>query len=466
MKKLFKKKSGKISFLKIFGWLVLFTLIIVGGFAIKVYQDIQAVRQSITVETVEVENLREDEVSIEEGEPLNILLIGTDDDELARNVRDGYVGRSDTLMMITLNPQNRTTKFLSIPRDALAMVEGSPDKINHAYAYGGAELTIETVQDFLGVPIDYYAVVNMSGLMSLIDAVGGIEVTSPLTFEYRGTGFVKGETREVNGVKAMNFARMRYDDPEGEIGRQNRQKIVVKAVIDKLLSFDTITTYPEVLKVVSQNVRTNFDIATALNIYQNYLPALENISAIQFSGMEETYINEVFYFHIPISSRLQIGNEIRQQLSLSPLVASDLFDPLDSDQEIPTTKVAIIFNQYPTGVSQEETDRILAIQQEAQQLREYNETEPEVVPDYLETYRPPVSQPTYPPESYNPPESSYNPPETSQPPVEQPSEPELPPVSEPEPPVSEPEPPVSEPEPPASSVPVEESLPMIEESVQ
>lgn len=473
MGKLIRKKNGKFSFGKMIAWLLLVLLIIGGAFGFKVYQDIQAVRQSVVVNDVEVENLRgDDRLEIADGEPLNILLIGTDDDTLERDTSDGYVSRSDTLMMVTLNPANHTTKILSIPRDTLTTIgdDPSPDKINHAFAYGGAELTIDTVQNYLQVPIDYYAVVNMTGLTDLIDAIGGIEVTSPLTFEYRGTGFKKGETREVNGVKAMNFARMRYDDPEGEVGRQNRQKIVVKAVVDKLLSFDAITYYPQLLRVISENVRTNFDVTTALNIYQKYLPALDNISAIQFSEREETYINEVFYFHIPLNARLQVSNEIRQQLSMPALALSDLEDPLDSDIEVATTKVSIIFNQYPTGLTEDQTEEIFAMQEEAQSLRNTTNVDPEYVPpvnnnnNQESIYYPPVSS-TPPVESVQPEEpiDPVEPPVSSQPPVSEPPE-----VSEPTVPV-EPEVPVepvepTEPEssveaPPVSSAPPEEVIP-------
>ena len=297
MKKYFVNKEGQFSYLKLMRNLFIVLILLAAATAGKVLSDINQTIESVSHD-VEIKNIRQDKVDITEGDPINVLLIGTDGSS-ERTETDGDVSRSDTMILVSLNPQTKSTKLLSIPRDAMALIEGveTPDKINHAFAYGGVELTIDTVQEFLDVPIDYYAVINMDGLVELIDAIGGIEVTSPLTFEYRGTGFVEGEKREVNGLKAMNFARMRYDDPEGEVGRQNRQKIVIKAVIDKVLTLDTLSTYPKILSVVTKNVQTNLDLTTAVDISQAYLPALDNISSISFEDLEDMYLNEVFYFY-------------------------------------------------------------------------------------------------------------------------------------------------------------------------
>ncbi len=369
MKKLFTNKNGQFSWLKLLRNILVLMILVAAGFSGKVYRDIQTTLNHVASD-VEVTELREDKVDIKKGEPLNVLLIGTDGNNLERTEEEGFVSRSDTLMLINLNPANRQTQVLSIPRDSLAMVEGEPDKINHAYAYGQEELTIETVQDFLQVPIDYYATVDMSGLEELINAIGGIEVTSPLTFEYRGTGFKKGETREVNGVKAMNFARMRYDDPEGEVGRQNRQKIVIKAIVDKILSPEGMARIPSILEVVNKNVRTNLNPSLALSIYQSYIPALDNINSVKFESMEEIYIDDVFYFHIPLNERIRVANVFRHQSALPPVNVAQLEDPLDGESDNPDVKtLAVVINQYPSGVSAEELDEIMNRQEEIQTIR-------------------------------------------------------------------------------------------------
>ncbi|MBD3949301.1 LCP family protein [Tuanshanicoccus lijuaniae] len=368
---MFKNKKGKISILKILMVLLFVGVIASAGLFYKIRHDINALKQTV-VEEVDIKPMREKKVEVEKGDPINILLLGTDSNSKERQESEGYVSRSDTIMIVSLNPETQSTKMLSIPRDTLTHIDGydEPDKINHAYAFGGVKLSIDTVQKFLNIPIDYYAVVDMSALEELIDAIGGIEVTSPLTFTYRGTNFKKGETRKVNGVKAMNFARMRYDDPQGEIGRQNRQKIVIKAIVDKLLSVKSVSYYTQLLNVVAKNVRTNFDFSTLISIYPKYVAALNNISAIQFEKFQEIYFNDIFYFYISMSDRLKVANELRQHTQLPVITASALKDPL-SDSDKPVTKTTtIVMNQYPSGMSQAEIDEINEAQQRVQTIRQ------------------------------------------------------------------------------------------------
>ncbi|MCW6674760.1 LCP family protein [Aerococcaceae bacterium NML171108] len=445
---------------------ILLTILLIAGIVLgKLYHDIQQTFDAIQT-PVEVKTVRQKKVEVEKGEPLNILLLGSDSDSAARKEADGYVSRTDTLMVVSLNPQTRTTKLLSIPRDTYTRIEGIPfpDKINHSYAYGGVELTINTVQEYLDVPIDYYAVINMEGLAQLIDAIGGIEVTSPLTFNYRGTDFIKGETRWVNGVKAMNFARMRYDDPDGEVGRQNRQKMVIKSVVDKLLTLDAVTNYPNLLKVVANNIQTNFEMNKAMTFAQKYLPALENITSIKFDELEDLYVDEVFYFYIPMSSRVKVANELRRQSGLPTITVTELVDPIDTNGIGRFTKTTkIIINQFPTGLTQAQLNQIMEAQEAVQAARsaEY------YVPSNSYWYNPPVQvtppTPSTPPTEGTPPasdnngastdnESSAETPPSSAPPNNPPASSE-PAPSEPAPPPAPEVPTPPSVEPPAEGVP-------------
>lgn len=439
-----KNKKKKRNWLKILSAIFVILLAVGLGLFIKVNSDINELKKSVVVEDISVNKLRDKEAEVDEGEPLNILLLGTDANNLERTEDQGFVSRSDTIMIVSLNPQTQTTKMLSIPRDTLSFIEGydEPEKINHAYAYGGIETAIDTIQAFLNIPIDYYAVLDMSGLEELIDAIGGIEVTSPLTFTYRGTQFKKGETREVNGVKAMNFARMRYDDPEGEVGRQNRQKMVIKAIMDKLLSLNAVTYYPKILQVVAKNVKTNFDLTTILSVYPKYVSALNNISAIEFDEMQPLYLDDIFYFNIPVSARLKVSNELRAHTQLEAILASSLADPMaDNENEFIKSEL-IVKNQYPSGLTQEQIDAINQQQAELDRVRDletsYNEGD--IYQQPTQGYEAPSYQPSYT-------EAPYYPPQTEQPSV---TEPPVYTESVTEPPV-ETEPPVTQP--PAQSEP-------------
>lgn len=396
MKKLFLNQQGKISWIKVIRNCMVLLVLIIAALTGKIYHDVKTTLEAVSSD-VEVTELREEKVNVAEGEPINVLLIGTDGNDLERTEEVGYISRSDTLMLVNLNPQNKQTQVLSIPRDSLSMVEGELDKINHAYAYGGAQLTIETVQDFLQIPIDYYATVDMSGLEQLIDAVGYIEVTSPLTFEYRGTGFKKGETREVNGVKGMNFARMRYDDPEGEVGRQKRQKIVIKALIDKILSPEGMANLPNILQVINKNVKTNINLKVAMDMYQSYLPALDNINVVKFANLEDIYLNEVFYYNIPMNERVRVANTFRRQSYLPPITMTQLVNPLGNSEDNQAKTLAVVINQYPTGANQNQLTDIINRQQEIQNIRTTTNVAPEAPPVWYppiyNTYQP-ITPPT------------------------------------------------------------------------
>ena len=392
-------------------FLIIFFLVLLAGAAHavrilwKINNTVDQVSQNSTEigksGTVDVKKIRPKEASIETGDPINILLLGTDDDGRGRDTSKGYVGRSDSMIILSLNPKTRTTKMLSIPRDVYTDIQGhGQDKINHAFAFGGVDLSIDTVQNFLNVPIDYYAVVNMQGLEQLIDAVGGIDVTSPITFTYQESSFVAGETKHVDGWNAMNFARMRYDDPEGETGRQNRQKLVIKALVDKLSNVGAIANYPQLLEVVAKNVQTNLDLKQALNIYQKYSPALQNITAIRFENLEDLMLNEIYYYYAPLSSRLKVANELRLNSGLTPISASQLHDPLGDTGGTTTATVSktskLIINQYPTGFTAEELQQVSQTQDNAQNFRQneyYTPTAPATDYYYEE---PVVPQPVQP----------------------------------------------------------------------
>ena len=392
--------------------LICIVILLLGTLAGKYFADLnhaftrvnQEADQPAGTTKVEVQKIRPKEASLEEGEPINFLLLGTDDDGRGRDESKGYVSRSDSMMILSLNPKTRTTKLLSIPRDVYTFIQGQdgPDKINHAYAFGGVNLTIDTVQNFLNVPIDYYAVINMQGLEQLVDAVGGIDITSPLTFTYQESSFVEGQTRHVDGWNAMNFARMRYDDPEGETGRQNRQKLVIKALVDKLTSVESVTNFPKLMEVVGKNIKTNIDLKEALTIYKKYTPALQTITSIKFEGLEDLYLNEVYYFYAPMSSRLKVANELRRNSGLTPITAANLRDPLGDDsgsataQSMVSRTSKLIINQYPTGFSDSELQQVSQTQTSAQTIRQaeyYNPWTP--ADDYsVPSYQPDYNEPT------------------------------------------------------------------------
>lgn len=130
---------------------------------------------------------RTDTLNLGSKEPFSVLMLGVDE-------RDGDSGRSDTMIVLTVNPDKKSVKMLSIPRDTRTEIvgHGTTDKINHAYAFGGVAMSMDTVENFLDIPIDYFMQINMEGFKDIVDSVGGVTVDNDLDFTYEGVHFAKG----------------------------------------------------------------------------------------------------------------------------------------------------------------------------------------------------------------------------------------------------------------------------------
>lgn len=208
--------------------------------------------------------------------PVSILLMGTDTGALGRTEK----GRTDTLMLMTLNPQAKTTTIVSLPRDMKVNLPGypeySPSKINAAYTYGGVKETINTVQKDFNVPIDFYVLVNMNGLEKAINQVGGVTVTSPLSFSFEGSTFKKGQTYHLNGAQALRFARMRHEDPNGDYGRQQRQRLIIAALLKKSASYKAVLNR-SFLKSISDSSQTDLSMRDMLRLARSYAGARDHV---------------------------------------------------------------------------------------------------------------------------------------------------------------------------------------------
>lgn len=220
---------------------------------------------------------------VKEGKPISILILGVDDGALNRGSSGG---RSDTMMVMTLNPKDKQTTLVSLERDSYVTIagKGTKDKLNSAYAYGGAKMAMKTVENLLDIPIDYYITINMGGLESLTDAVGGIDVKSNLAFSYGGYNFTKGTNHLETGKEALAFVRMRYDDPEGDYGRQRRQRAVVEAVMKKAASASSLLHYKSILNEISSNAKTDMNFATMKAIGTKYHSCFNNVKSDYLHG--------------------------------------------------------------------------------------------------------------------------------------------------------------------------------------
>jgi LCP family protein required for cell wall assembly len=308
-------KEGKAMKKKILFWIlgIIGVLVIAGGvYAYTVYSNV-----SNTLNTVhkpldrDKSDKRDKKVEISDNKPISILLMGVDQE-------DNGTGRSDSLMLFTLNPKTKSMKITSIPRDSYTEIvgKGKKDKINHAYAFGGIDMSVKTVENFLNVPVDHYIEVNMAGFRDIVDAVGGVDVNNDLEFTSRDQHFAKGNIH-LNGETALKYTRMRYEDPRGDFGRQMRQRQVIQAVIKKGASVSSLASYGDVLKAIEKNVKTSLTQEQMFEIQKNYKDCMENSEEIQIPGDGHKAADGIWYYYVPDAAKQDITNKLRAHLEVT-----------------------------------------------------------------------------------------------------------------------------------------------------
>ncbi|HEL1563533.1 TPA: LCP family protein [Streptococcus suis] len=274
-------------------------------------------------------NGEEEITPIDATEPLTILLMGVDMDQATRG-GDWEGGRSDSMILVTVNPKTKETNMMSLTRDIMVEIaeangesSGTVEKLNHSYSYGQAPMAIATIEKMMDINIDRYIEINMDGLVELVDAVGGIEVNNTLGFpisisehEPAYTSIVQPGKQLVNGDQALVYARMRYDDPEGDIGRQRRQREVITAIIKKLLQLDGLTQYKKILTAISNNMRTNIEISPAtIPSLLGYKDSVSKLNSYQLRGVDQM-VDEIYY-QLPTSTHLlEMQNILKKSIGL------------------------------------------------------------------------------------------------------------------------------------------------------
>ncbi|MRG84798.1 LCP family glycopolymer transferase [Salinibacillus xinjiangensis] len=271
----------------------------IGAYVFSIYHDVKQTVEDELHETIT--NIEYNPKKVQSGkETLNILLMGVDE-------RENDIGRADTLIMLSLNPSTESMQMISIPRDTYTDIigYGKKDKINHSYPFGvletgttkgGTDMTVATVENFLDVELDYYVRMNMEGLTELVDAIDGITVDNPIEFTQNGDQFPKGEVH-LDGPRAMNYVRMRKQDPEGDMGRNLRQRLVIQGIIEKGASVGSVTRIDDILDVLGQNMTTNMTFDEMKDIFKNYRSARHNQNNYQITGKGQ-YIGDIWYLMV------------------------------------------------------------------------------------------------------------------------------------------------------------------------
>ena len=233
-----------------------------------------------------------------------IMIMGVDE-------RAGDVGRSDTLMVATIDPAKNEAALLSIPRDTrVAIPKNGYDKINAAYAYGGEKLTQRTVEDLLGIRIDHYIIINTRAFQKIVDAIGGIDINVEKRMYYEDPwdddgGLIidlRPGMQHMDGKTAVTYVR--YRDEEGDIGRVRRQQKFMRACVDAVTTPAILPRLPAIIASVIDSVKTDLSVRQLLEFAGTLKESQAKGLRTEMVPGRPLYIDEVSYW-IPDMAQLR-----------------------------------------------------------------------------------------------------------------------------------------------------------------
>ena len=297
-----------------------------------------------------------------------VMIMGVDE-------RADDVGRSDTLMIATLDPEKNQAAILSVPRDTRVKISDHGfDKINAAYAYGGRQLTQKTIENLLNTHIDHYIKINIHGFTKIIDALGGIDIDVEKRMYYEDPWDDDGGLyidlqpgmQHMDGKTAITYVR--YRDEEGDIGRIKRQQNFMKAVMDKLVSPTIIPKLPSIVSAVSDSVETDMSVSEILSFIGTLQEAKNNGLKSDMIPGKPVYIEDVSYWVPDIKKTRQIlantlGVEIDNSMSNSMYE-----DAVEYRESIPDNAEEItVTERTKREIEKEREERLQRIREEQEE---------------------------------------------------------------------------------------------------
>lgn len=299
---------------------------------------------SVLTDSYEDDGRDKSELRAEKVDPkfdnVSILMMGVDDNDH----RTGNA-RTDSLMVATLNKDEKSVKLVNIPRDSYVYVPayGYETKINHAHAKGGPKATIETVENLLEVPIDYYVKVNFHAFVEVVDALGGITAEVPYEFKESNSmdkrdaiHLMPGE-QKLNGEEALALARTRKLD--NDIERGKRQQDLIKAIVKKATSVNALLKFDDVIEAIGDNMTTNMTFSE-MKSFISYGTSGSNIDidSSTLSGVDYQPAN-VYYWQLDqqalteTKTMLQSHLELQTELTDSPSSTTPSDPTYETEQE-------------------------------------------------------------------------------------------------------------------------------------
>ncbi|HIW31159.1 MAG TPA: LCP family protein [Candidatus Paenibacillus intestinavium] len=247
---------------------------------------------------VPIDNV-EPAIAIKDKEPFSLLLLGVDQ-------REQETGRSDALIYAVVRPKDSKLLLISIPRDTRVDIVGRKykDKVNAAFAYGGAKMSIETIEQFLGNPAHYYATINFNGLKDVVDTIGGVKL--PITKDIVNKGrdhekfTIEANKPEYFGTDALNYVRYREDS---DFKRTERQRIFIGAMIKEMMNMGNLSKIDDLIQIGGENFKTNMKAEDIMNWAEALVKSTPEISSYMVDGYDER-INGTYYY-MPRDSSLE-----------------------------------------------------------------------------------------------------------------------------------------------------------------
>lgn len=250
---------------------------------------------------------------------VSILLIGVDGSD-ARQLGDR--SRSDALVVATFNPEEKSVKLLSIPRDSYVYIPkvGYKDKITHAHAFGGTHAAIESVEEMLDIPIDYYVKMNFNAFIEVVDALGGVEVDVPydrLEKDENDKNAIqlKKGLQVLDGRHTLALARTRKMD--NDIERGKRQQMILQAIIKEMASVKSIAKYGDVIEAVGDNMKTDMTFKEMTSFWEYVKGGAPEMDTLSLQGYDD-WSTGIYYYKLNENDLENVQQILKSHLGLMP----------------------------------------------------------------------------------------------------------------------------------------------------
>jgi len=292
-----KEKKKKSLVLKVIVTILIILIVLAIAIGIYVFSKVNSLSNAIhNPLDRDKSELRKKPVG--DGDPVSIVIYGIDED--AKRKQQNLGQRTDSIVMMSINPKDHKTVMVSVPRDTRAKIvgRGTTEKINHAYAYGGPDMAVKSLEELTNVPVDHYAAINMDGVKSVVDDLGGVDITSNATFNFHGYQFNKGQKYHMNGDKALTYMRSREQEGAGgDSGRQLRQQQVIEVVAKDGLQLGSLTKIDGIFKAAEDNVKTDLSLTQLNKMRENYNDTQDNVKLYTIQGENKVGNDNLWYFY-------------------------------------------------------------------------------------------------------------------------------------------------------------------------